>query len=79
MANNARKNLTRLGVKRFQKPLRDDRQVKRPTMAHGYFLKDRYSSGDLQGISAVEAIKQTMKEWKALGEADKQVSDPPAS
>ena len=28
----------------------------------------------MKGIAAVDAMKQIMKEWKELGEADKQVS-----
>jgi len=73
-ANYARQALIRLGIKGFKNHLQDDRQVKRPAGAHAFFLKDRYSSGDMHGIKATEALRQVSKEWRDLGGADKQVS-----
>jgi hypothetical protein len=73
-ANKARHTLTRLGVKSFGKRLQDDRQVKRPPAVHGFFVKDRFASGDMRGIKTPEALRQILKEWKDLGEAAKQVS-----
>ena len=52
----------------------DDRQVARPTMAHVEFFKERFSTGDMKGIAVPDAMKLIMREWKELGEADKQVS-----
>lgn len=73
-ANKSRHTLTGLGVKGFVKRLQDDRQVKRAPAAHQFFMKDRYASGDMRGIRTAEALRQILKEWKDLGEADKQVS-----
>ena len=73
-ANVARNNLKRLGIKGYRVHLVDDRQVTRPRSAHVEFLKERFSTGDMKGIAAAHALKQIMKEWRELGETDKQVS-----
>ncbi|MCJ1394828.1 hypothetical protein MMC18_007708 [Xylographa bjoerkii] len=70
-ANNARNTLTRLGIKGFPH-LKDERQVKRPVAAHNLFLKERYNSGDMQGMGLADATRLIMREWRELGDSDKQ-------
>ncbi|MCJ1287124.1 hypothetical protein MMC26_006472 [Xylographa opegraphella] len=71
-ANIARNALTRLGVKGFSRRLKDERQVKRPVPAHVFFLKERFNSGDMHGMALPDAARLIMKEWRELGDSDKQ-------
>ena len=73
-ANNARKTLKKLGIKGFSRLLKDERQVKRPVAAHCLFLKERHNSGDMQGMGLRDATRLILREWRELGEPDKQVS-----
>jgi hypothetical protein len=75
-ANTARNHLARLGVKGYRNRIQDDRLVKRPLLAHAFFLKERFDSGEMRGIAATDATKRIMQEWKELGTADKQVRIP---
>ncbi|MCJ1380489.1 hypothetical protein MMC17_003594 [Xylographa soralifera] len=71
-ANNARNTLMRLGIKGFSRHLKDERQVKRPVPAHAFFLKERFNSGDMQGMGLPDAARLIMREWRELGDSDKQ-------
>ncbi|MCJ1475604.1 hypothetical protein MMC13_004267 [Lambiella insularis] len=71
-ANNARNQLTRLGVKGYSRNLKDERQVKRPVQAHSFFLKDRFNSGDMHGMALPDATRLITREWRELDQADKQ-------
>ncbi|MCJ1403286.1 hypothetical protein MMC11_006509 [Xylographa trunciseda] len=75
-ANIARNTLTRLGIKGFSQHLKDERQVKRPLVAHALFLKERFNSGDMQGMRLVDATRLIMREWRELGNSDKQLLIP---
>jgi len=56
------------------KRIRDHRIPKRTCGAYGYYMKERWSSGTFTGIDVKEAAKKMGAEWKALSEAQKQVS-----
>ncbi|KAG9234131.1 hypothetical protein BJ875DRAFT_22484 [Amylocarpus encephaloides] len=71
-ANNARKLLSRK-LKRSTKliQIKDDRQPKHPINQYAYFVKDRMLSGDMKGISNVDALTQFSKEWATVSDAQK--------
>jgi len=56
-------------------PLKDDRLVKRPMTQYGQFTKDRHASGDFARMTIAESAKLIAKEWKALSDTDKKVSN----
>lgn len=80
-ANLARANLKRKvnagkapkAVARGLYPLKDDRQIKRPTSAFFKFSIDRRNSGDFKGISLGESAKLITKEWKETSASEKKV------
>ena len=76
-ANNARNQLRAQakaeGIKRTYQHIKDDRLVKQPLNAYGFFLKDRVASGDMTGMRITEIGQLVGKEWKALSAADKKV------
>jgi hypothetical protein len=57
------------------KPLHDDRRPRRQTPAYAFFCRARWGSGEFQGVPVGQAGKTMGEEWKALSEADKQVSN----
>ena len=71
-ANNARIRLRRMGFGRYP-AIKDPRQVKKPMMARLEFMKERYDSGDMKGIKAVEAMKLIQREWDGLPDTQKKV------
>ncbi len=81
IANNARTQLRRKlanGKKSKRSghgfsPIKDDRQVKRPTNAFLKFNTERQHSGDLKNIQLTEAMRLVKKEWDALSAGEKQV------
>jgi hypothetical protein len=81
-ANNARDALRRLqekagkaknGRKKRFSHIQDDRLVKRPVSPYAQFLKERVSSGDMNGMAVGEIGKLVAKEFKELGGAEKKV------
>ena len=84
LANNARSQLRRKlangkKTKRFGhgfSPIKDDRQVKRPTNAFFKFNTERQQSGELKNIQLTEAVRLVKKEWDALSEGEKKVREP---
>lgn len=81
LANAARATLRRKmtngkKTKRFGhgfSPIKDDRQVKRPTNAFFKFNTERQSSGDLKNIKLSEAVRLVKTEWDALPAGEKKV------
>jgi hypothetical protein len=76
-ANNARNQLRAQakaeGIKKTYQHIKDDRLVKQPLNAYGFFLKDRVASGDMAGMRVTEIGQLVGREWKALSAADKKV------
>jgi hypothetical protein len=76
-ANNARNQLRAQakaeGTKKTYQHLKDDRLVKQPLNAYGFFLKDRVASGDMRGMRITEIGQLVGKEWRALPAAEKKV------
>lgn len=70
-ANSARKALSRDGKKKLPQ-IKDDRQVKRPTVAFLQFTKERGSRGDFKSMAEIQA--EAGKEWKQMSESEKEVS-----
>ncbi|KAL6717837.1 hypothetical protein ACLMJK_003922 [Lecanora helva] len=70
LANVARKNLRRRGLKGYYL-LQDDRLVKRNNSSFSIFFQQRYSTGDFKGLKASEAAKLASREWKALSASEK--------
>jgi hypothetical protein len=69
--------LRRHGIKSHTSRIKDDRQVTPPGSAYTQFYKERWASGDLGNIKAVDAAKLLGAEWKALPEAEKKVRNSP--
>ncbi|KAL9636623.1 MAG: hypothetical protein Q9164_002702 [Protoblastenia rupestris] len=85
-ANIARASLQRLGLKEGAKqksskwkPLRDERQVKRPATSYNLFYVDRMKSGDMKGIKVEIASGMIAREWKALPAEEKKPYDAAAA
>jgi outer membrane biosynthesis protein TonB len=60
-------------TRRHTAKLIDARRGKRPTGPYLAFLKERYATGDMKGISVIEATRIIAAEWKALGASEKKV------
>lgn len=81
IANNARAQLRRKlanGKKSKRSghgfsPIKDQRQVKRPTNAFFKFNTERQHSGDLKNIELTEAMRVVKREWDALSAGEKKV------
>jgi len=71
-SNRALNHLQRLGKAKGRK-IADPRLPKGPLPPHILFLKARYDSGDMKGISLVEAQKALSEEWKKLSAAERKV------
>jgi hypothetical protein len=54
-------------------PIKDDRQVKRPTNAFFKFNTERQHSGDLKNVQLTEAMRLVKREWDALSALEKKV------
>jgi len=54
-------------------PIKDDRQVKRPTNAFFKFNNERQSSGELKNIQIAEAAKLVKREWDAMSAGQRKV------
>ena len=65
------------GKKTIYAHIKDDRLVKMPQNQYSLFLKDRYDSGDMKGMTIVEAGKLVAREWKDVSPAEKRVSNQP--
>jgi hypothetical protein len=76
-ANNARNQLRAQakveGTKKTYQHIKDDRLVKQPLNAYGFFLKDRVASNDMTGMRITEIGQLVGREWKALPAADRKV------
>ncbi|RMZ88256.1 hypothetical protein DV736_g4511, partial [Chaetothyriales sp. CBS 134916] len=74
-ANHARDLLRQDGKKNGKKAsyphIKDERLVKLPHNQFSLFLKDRFESGDLKGLSIAEAGRAVAREWKDLSPAEK--------
>lgn len=57
-------------------PIKDDRQVKRPSGPYILFFKERVESGDMKDIAFVDAPKLVAEEWKNLSQGEKKVRKP---
>jgi hypothetical protein len=81
IANNARAQLRRKlanGKKPKRSghgisPIKDERQVKRPTNAFFKYNTERQHSGDLKNIQLTEAMRMVKREWDALSAGEKKV------
>ncbi|CAF9924061.1 MAG: hypothetical protein GOMPHAMPRED_003537 [Gomphillus americanus] len=74
VANNARVQLRRLTTRgRRWTQIRDDRQVKRPASARILFSKDRWASGDFNGMKVTDVPPLLSREWNALSTQEKKV------
>lgn len=75
-ANRARSKLRKLlpGVKstHYKVKIVDNRQPRAAT-AYTNFVKERWASGEMKSIRALEAMRLIAGEWKALGEAERKV------
>ncbi|KAL3427782.1 HMG box protein [Phlyctema vagabunda] len=71
-ANSARYQLNKHSKTRIA-PLPDLRAPKRPATAYSLFLGDKWKSGDLKGISVLEASKLARKEYVDLSADQRQV------
>jgi hypothetical protein len=76
-ANNARNQLRAQakadGSKKTYHHIKDDRLVKQPLNAYGFFLKDRVASGDMAGMRITEIGQLVGREWRALSPGDRKV------
>ncbi|RMZ80453.1 hypothetical protein DV737_g2974, partial [Chaetothyriales sp. CBS 132003] len=74
-ANHARDLLRQEAKKNGKKTayahIKDERLVKQPLNQFSLFMKDRFGSGDLKGLSLVEAGRAVAREWKDLAPAEK--------
>lgn len=73
LANNARANLTKRGIKGYSSKLSDERTPSRPRSSYLYFALDRIHSGDLKGVAFADRGKLIGTEWKALPAGEKKV------
>lgn len=73
LANNARANLTKRGIKGYSSKLSDERIPQRPRSSYLYFSLDRMNSGDLKGVAFADRGKLIGTEWKALPAGEKKV------
>ena len=72
--NSARNKLRRLGVNPNRvRTIKDHRVPKRQPTSFMRYVKMRWSSGDLAGTPATEAMKKLAEDWKALGPAEQKV------
>jgi hypothetical protein len=68
-----RQEAKKAGKKTLYTHIKDDRLVKMPATQYSLFLKDRYDSGDMKGMTVNEASKLIAREWKDLNAAEKKV------
>jgi hypothetical protein len=61
------------GAPRYAAKLVDDRQPNRPGPTYSIFVRERWNSGDMKGISTVDASRIIAQEWKALSTSEKKV------
>lgn len=54
--------------------IEDPRAPKGPTNYWARFTADRYSSGDLKGISLKDGVELIKADWEALSPSEKKVS-----
>ena len=77
IANTARLRLKRkeskAGSQKYSS-IEDPRFPKKPLNARAVFTKERWATGDMKGISLVDAAKTINEEWKALSAAEKKVN-----
>jgi len=69
-SNRASNVLQRLGKAKGRKIV-DPRLPKKPLAPHSYFIKERFASGDMKGISVTEAAKVLNQEYKNLSPAER--------
>lgn len=55
--------------------LRDDRQLKRPVSGYIQFVADRWATGEFKNTTPAAAASQISRDWKALSESERKVSD----
>lgn len=72
--NQLRRHAKKVGSKRTYPHIKDDRLVKAPANQYSLFLKDRYDSGDMKGMTIAEVGKLVGREWKSLSASEKKVS-----
>ncbi len=55
------------------RPIKDERQPKRPIPAFLLFVVERRESGDFKNIAFGDTSQLIVKEWKSFSEAEKKV------
>ncbi|EOO02076.1 putative hmg box protein [Phaeoacremonium minimum UCRPA7] len=71
-ANKARQRLKRVFKQPIKGFIQDDRQPKRAVSAYSLFTKSRWASGSWPGQKAPEVAVILAREWKSLGDAERQ-------
>jgi hypothetical protein len=75
LANNARRQLKTKDPRHYWPQIQDHRQPKHPRAALNFFLKERFASGDLKGISMSENGRLVAKEFAALSPSERKAGD----